>query len=79
MKIFCPCCHGLVGFLAGKADADKHYPAQGGGGQCPFCFGPTAAPTTMQAAYDKAQENKTAWVDEDGDPVTAEVEGPPGP
>jgi len=74
MKIFCPCCHGLVGFLAGKADADAHYP-----GGCPFCHGTTAAAATIAEADRRSEADGTAWADEDGDPVTPEVEGPPGP
>jgi len=74
MKIFCPSCHGLVGHLAGKADADAHYPDG-----CPFCHGTTAAAATIAEADRRSKADGTAWVDEDGDPVTAEVEGPPGP
>jgi len=74
MMIFCPCCHGLVGHLAGKVDADAHY-LNG----CPFCHGATATAKTMATADTRAAQSGTAWVDEDGDPVTSEVEGPPGP
>jgi len=74
VRIFCPSCHGLVGHLAGKADADAHFPTG-----CPFCHGAQAAAATSAAADERAATNGSAWVDEDGDSVTPEVEGVPGP
>jgi len=68
MKIFCPCCHGLVGHLAGPGDADAHYP-----GGCPFCHGSTAAASTIAAADKERAANGSHWVDEDGDIITEDA------